>query len=295
MSNRLRNICFTINNYTEDSYNELSKILEENCDYYVIGKEIGKETSTPHLQGYCELKKQLAFNTVKSWMPLAHIEARKGSAKQASDYCKKENNFQDFGTLSQQGKRNDIEIVHEEAKKKTKLSTFIKEHQPNFQQLRVFEIIQSHYQDDRDFKPEVWWIYGPSGTGKTRYVYEKEKDLWISGKNLKWWEGYCNQEATLFDDFRKDFCTYHELLRILDRYPLTTEVKGGSRKLNSRRMYITSCFHPKEVYDTREDIRQLIRRIDHIVLMENFDSKDCDSEVGGNTYPDTSELKCYLD
>lgn len=81
---------------------------------------------------------------------------------------------------------------------------------------------------------------------------------------MKWWEGYWGQSAALIDDFRADFCTYHELLRILDVYPLRLEVKGSSVPSRLTKIYITSPFHPEDVYKTREDIGQLLRRITEI-------------------------------
>jgi len=90
-------------------------------------------------------------------------------------------------------------------------------------------------------------------------------DVW---KNLQWWDGYDNQDAVLFDDFRGDFCTFHYLLRVLDRYPMRVEVKGSSREFNSKRIYITSCYPPTEIYNkSDEDVKQLIRRIDEIIFL----------------------------
>ena len=63
---------------------------------------------------------------------------------------------------------------------------------------------------------------------------------------------------------RKDFCKFHELLRYLDRYPVQLETKGGTRQLLARNIVITSCYPPEQLFDTREDIQQLIRRIDFI-------------------------------
>jgi len=72
----------------------------------------------------------------------------------------------------------------------------------------------------------------------------------------------------LFDDFRGDFCTFHYLLRVLDRYPMRVEVKGSSREFNSKRIYITSCYPPTEIYNkSDEDVKQLIRRIDEIIFL----------------------------
>ena len=103
-----RNICFTLNNYTQDEYDY---ILALNVfKYLVVGKEIG-ESGTPHLQGYATLVSQMRFNKVKNLFPRCHIETRKGSHKQASDYCKKDGDFVEKGTPPSSGKRTDLDDV----------------------------------------------------------------------------------------------------------------------------------------------------------------------------------------
>lgn len=43
-------------------------------------------------------------------------------------------------------------------------------------------------------KPVVWWVWGATGTGKTRFAVqfaeEHQYQYWISGENLKWFDGY---------------------------------------------------------------------------------------------------------
>lgn len=81
--------------------------------YIIVGHEVG-EQGTPHLQIYFQLEKQTKLTTIKNWGgPWArmHLEPARGKPEQAADYCKKENNFFELGTMktSQQGKRNDLE------------------------------------------------------------------------------------------------------------------------------------------------------------------------------------------
>lgn len=288
---RLRNFCFTNFNLPYD-YTTLTKM----SSYLVYGVETCPKTQKKHHQGYCELKNQTAFSTVQKSIQGCHIEKRKGTAMEAANYCKKGDdnlysgeNVTEIGEISKGGTRTDIKSTYEYAKENKSLIQFIDETQPNLQDIKIFQIAKQCYQQERRFKPEVTWLYGSTGTGKTRYVMELENDLWVSGRNLKWWEGYENQEATLFDDFRKDFCTFHELLRILDRYPYTVEIKGGSAKLNSKRMYITSCYHPQDMYDTREDVTQLLRRIDTIIELHADGTQTQTQRSGGNTKPPTSD------
>lgn len=254
MSDISKTWCFTLNNWTEKDEQQL-KDLEKN--YIIIGREVGK-MGTPHLQGHVIFKRAYRRTQLEKINPRIHWE--KAKVEDAMNYCTKDQEYYIEDNRAQ-GKRNDLKEICN-----LPIQTIVKEHPDYFVRYHTgLEKLNLYRQQARTHKPEVTWIWGPTGVGKTRYVVDKEVDLWISGKSLKWWLGYENQTATLFDDFRADFCTFHELLRILDRYPYMVEVKGGQRQLNSVRMYITSCYHPEMVYTTREDIQQLIRRIDKIV------------------------------
>ena len=118
----------------------------------------------------------------------------------------------------------------------------------------------------RSWKTVVFWFYGPTGTGKSFAAMEYAKDAyWKMGGN-KWWDGYDGQSDVIIDDYRKDLCTFNELLRLLDRYPLLVERKGGSMQFLAKRIFITSPFSPSGVWEGRieEDLAQLMRRIEHV-------------------------------
>ena len=63
---------------------------------------------------------------------------------------------------------------------------------------------------------------------------------------------------------RKDFMKFHLLLRLLDRYSYRIQTKGSTRQFVAKTIIITAPYHPDEMYNNREDINQLIRRIDDI-------------------------------
>lgn len=263
MTKKSRTWFFTLNNYIEKDEKFLQSL---EVTYLCYGREVGKEKGTKHLQGYVTFIRGYTLKALKKLVgDRYHLQPAK--AKDGMNYCKKDMDFYEVDNRKQ-GKRTDLEetckLLKEQglnAVKEKSPEVFIKYHSG-------LEKLHASYQKPRKFKPKVEWIYGKTGVGKTKFVCDKEDDLWISGKNLKWWLGYENQEAVLIDDFRKDFCTFHELLRILDRYPYAVEVKNSYRQLNSKRMYITCPYHPSEVYDTREDIEQLLRRIDKITNLE---------------------------
>ncbi|AKV62289.1 putative replication initiation protein [Mytilus sp. clam associated circular virus] len=98
--------CFTINNPTPAEEESLflhgTNIDHPPCDfkYLVFGRETG-ESGTPHLQGYFELVKKLRIHQIKGTLGFerSHLEVARGTSLQASDYCKKENAFEEFGAL----------------------------------------------------------------------------------------------------------------------------------------------------------------------------------------------------
>lgn len=110
-----KNWCFTLNNYTEDEYNE---VKTWNCQYLVVGREVGDQ-GTKHLQGYVQLIKKMRLTGVRKLSVRAHWEVSKGTPEQASEYCKKDKDFFEKGTMVKQGTpRNLDEMLRDVIEKK---------------------------------------------------------------------------------------------------------------------------------------------------------------------------------
>lgn len=262
------------------NYNLLPKVT-----YIIVGKETCPTTSKLHHQGYVEFDSNVRFNMIKKLYPRIYWAKRKGTAQQCKTYCSKEMVFVEIGDISQpeQGKRNDISEIRDMVKAGNTMRD-ICEIATNFQSLRVGEKLFEHMEKKRNWETKVFWFWGASGTNKTRTAFaEAGENAWVSGKNLKWWQGYDGHENVIIDDFRGDFCTFHELLRIFDRYPYTIEYKGGSRQLLAKNIWVTCPVHPSDVYvKDEEEVKQLLRRIS---LIKHFGIGD-GMEVGGNISPD---------
>ena len=86
--------CFTLNNYTEDEYNDLISFFSSNSsNKYIIGKERGELNDTPHLQMYCQFSKKIRFTALKKINDRLHIEPCRGTHAQNMLYCAKEGDF----------------------------------------------------------------------------------------------------------------------------------------------------------------------------------------------------------
>lgn len=81
---------FTWNNYT---LKDEQKLQNSSYRYLLYGREVGKKTKTPHLQGVIVFKKKLkGTEIVKIYGNKAHWEPCK-SLDASKNYCKKEGNF----------------------------------------------------------------------------------------------------------------------------------------------------------------------------------------------------------
>lgn len=274
-----RNVCFTLNNWTNDEYENI--VNSPKFKYLVVGKEIG-EKGTPHLQGYAELKTQTRFNALKTLLgQRCHIEKRKGTAEEAAKYCKKDGNYVEVGSISRPGLRSDLEEI-----KDTILTTG--KVKPNLhllnnpQQLAFAEKLLKYSEVKRnpDKQTYVKWIWGPSGTGKTRRVWEDIKFMsrmsendeekieayWWRNSQGKWFDGYDGEEVLVLDDLRPEDFNFTFLLAILDRYPCKVEIKGLTRELLATTIYITSCYSPDDFikFIANENGKQLKRRITNV-------------------------------
>lgn len=267
-----RNYILTYNNYPDDLtiFNEW---CIENCDYALYGKEVAPTTGTPHLQGYFQLKKKERISGLSKKLPGVHLMVAKGGYDSNLAYCSKEGEIWETGTPSLTGKRKGLSEACDLVVQKRSLSSIANECPEVYARYyRGLEALSSAISTTRNFKTEVFWYYGPTGTGKSRRAFDLEPDAYWKPSTTKWWNGYEQHDAVIIDDYRRDFCTFAELLRLFDRYPYSVETKGGTRSFISKRIYITSPKSPEETWEgrTAEDLEQLLRRIDHTEHFSDF-------------------------
>jgi len=256
-----RSWCFTLNNYTPE---EVETVKTFPCQYIVFGYEVG-ENNTPHLQGYfhCESKRSLA-TLKKKLSSRAHYEVTQDNAA-AIAYCKKDGNIFESGTPPQQGQRTDVEGVRALLDKRTSM---LEVAQANFALFtRSYRALERYQQltlqprDPADDPPQVVWIYGPPGSGKTKFPFSKHKlaDIYMKPPG-PWFDGYHQQPAVVLDDFDANWMNFRSLLHLLDRYPLQVPIKGGFVQFNSKFIYITSDRHPSKIYTNSLEYKQVHRR-----------------------------------
>lgn len=234
--------------------------------YFVMGREHCPTTGKLHFQGYISYKNAKTFKQAKNWFKLdkIHIEPAKGNDFDNQTYCSKEMLLIEIGKPLAQGKRSDI-VRAIDILKETPQMSIVLDQVHNYQAVRHAELYLKYKEKKRPVaKIEVIWIYGPSGTGKTKKVYDDNSgnDL-FTPTSYKWWEGYDGQKTVLIDDIRRDFCSFPELLKLTDIYPFRVETKGGSRQVQYTTIYITSPYSPQAMWygHCGENLKQLKRRI----------------------------------
>lgn len=283
--------CFTLNNFGEGEVDHLKEMIKGE-EWGIIGRETAS-TSTPHLQGAVLLRKRHTLQFMKGWNNRAHWEVMGGSPQDSLVYCSKEDKdpwihgvcpVDEPGSKKvkkAQGHRTDLDEFADSIKTHGIQATVMANPTMYLKFPSASEKLASRFYkqarvEKERIPPKVIWCYGPTGSGKTKWVKEQSAtiDQWWSGKNLRWWDGYDEESVVIIDDFRKDFCTFHELLRILDRYEYRIEVKHGTTMLRAQWIYITSPFHPRDVYHGREDVEQLIRRITKVFYFGSIVAED---------------------
>lgn len=248
---RSRAWTFTINNYTDASYDAIKEV---DCKYLVVGKEVG-EKGTPHLQGYIYFDNAKTLRAAKGLLPQQpHMEVAKGNAQQNFEYCSKDGDFfekgdrpltaKDKGELEQKryerawelAKTGDIEEIDVDIR--MRLYGTIKRIRADYQAM-------PQSLDQLDF----WWFFGASGTGKSRAAREENPGYYIKNKN-KWWDGYVDQPCVIIEEwFPAVVPALQQMLKEwCDHHPFSAETKGSSMNIRPVKIIVTSNYTLEECF-----------------------------------------------
>lgn len=273
---RARNWCFTVNNPSA------AEVPAHPDERYIIWQLEKGESGTEHWQGYVEFRKALRLTQLKTWLPTAHFEVRKGSQQQARDYCKKEEGRVagpwERGTCAaqDQGARNDIEAVRDRiraggskreiymefcevaAKYPRYVDTMLRMVQEEgveklvdvdyiyeWQQ-KLIEMIESEPSER-----ELLWVFDPVGNkGKTfmsKHLVDKYGAFYTNGgKGVDICYAYQGERVCVFDYVRdsQDYVNYGVIEQIKNGILFSHKYESGMKRFAVPHVVVFANFQP---------------------------------------------------
>ena len=232
----------------------------------LVGREKAPTTGHIHAQIYVQFP-VCRLPSVKK-LAGAHIEKCKGSPEQNIAYCKKEG-----------------DIIVEEGKPRLNYAPSIKAIKQMNPETReelapnLYNIVQKINEEEKKYlspadyfkQMDVYFVYGPSGIGKTKWCIDKMVSEGVTQFNEvkfdgHFWNGVTEDcKVCLYDDWRDNHMKPAEFINFIDYNRHIMNVKGGSVRNNYTTIYVTSVQDPNEIYpNASEDKTQWIRRI-HVV------------------------------
>lgn len=267
----------------------------DGVQYCVFQLESGV-SCTPHFQGFVRFCENKRVSSLKKVSSRAHWEPRRGTVEEAVAYCQKEETRLDgpwtIGELTLNGgelkRKRSLEVA--EFARKCRCVAEVADKFPDWvlRYPKGVEILcRLRVPPPVVREVEVRLYVGPTGTGKTWTAVHEDPDVYVKDSG-KWFGDYSGQKCVVFDDFAgaASHITLTELLRMLDKYRVEVEVKGGFVWLEASLIIVTSNLHPRKWYEWKDRESQydaLMRRFD---LVKCFHARDDVVDVVPSEYAD---------
>jgi hypothetical protein len=305
---RNRAFVFTVHNYNTTVVRNLRDLSSGaakdrhrrpvQARYIVWNHEICPSSNRPHIQGYVYFSAVRSVACVKFLISRGtdcspRIAIAKGNAQQNRAYCTKkdtadpayaERHFEEYGEIPSQGKRTELEGWCEAVVTGKRPRDAVRD--KDYKWLAQFVKYGNGYSrllaatiPKRSEPPVVYWLYGPTGSGKSRKAREWYPNAYVYPKLSKgtpWWDGYEGETDIIIDDMREDTFSFDYLLNLLDRYEFNGAVKGSFTPVNARNVVITAPKDWQSMFATvvRENVNQLGRRITKTYKVVNFELEE---------------------
>lgn len=272
--------------------------------YHCRGYELCPKTGRPHLQGCINTWKKIGPKTLGAhlgWKSTYLRCSRANDSREIVAYCQKCGEWEEDGVfVAESGFRTDlasaVKACQEGGIKKVseEFPTVFVKHPNGFRSLES----QMQRSLKRDFKTEVWYIWGPPDYGKSQWVEDMCETLHNSYFRLMGEKGTAACDWDKYDPERDtavwidDIDVGHEysrkfLCQLFDKYAMDVRGTGGWKPFLARQIYVTSNFSPEEVFDGDEAI---LRRIDYVVHANVYREPDM-----WNTEPRSEKKKELLE
>ena len=262
--------------------------------YFCMADEVAT-TGTYHTHIFLLAPSPIRFSTIKNRFPTAHIEKAYGSAKANRAYILKEGHwadtdkaetsvsgtFEEWGDLPAEKEEEAPEMfkliqdlragksVMEIIEDNPKLAFRIRE----IETLRQAILEEKYSAENRAL--EVTYLYGASGTGKTRGIFEKHDRKSVSritdygSRNGVRFDAYHCQDVLVLEEFHSQI-PISAMLNYLDIYPLTLPARYTDRIACYTKVYITSNIPLEEQYRDiqryqMETWRAFLRRVQNVI------------------------------
>lgn len=272
-----RSWCFTLyNGGTNESV--IEKLRGSRCAYAVVGAEQCMETGRAHIQGFVHFKSAKTLNAAaRAIGEGAHVERRRGSFKEASDYCKKGTQSHDEWSKDQHTGanfgRNAVFLEHGilpmdnnekgrcgreayagalQLAREGKVEEIGNEYPDIY--IRHLQTLTSISYKAKKVLPleqdcKAVFLFGPTGTGKT-YWWESRHPFGtyyiLTYSDALWWDGYTGEETVIIEEFDHKWEKHIGMLKtIINRFPMRVQIKGGIIMIRPKSIIITSNYSPE--------------------------------------------------
>lgn len=284
----------TINNPIEKGFTheKIIEVLEQfkGCVYYCMSDEIGLEEETFHTHIFFVCAGGVRFSTVKNRFPPAHIDYPNGTNQQNVDYVFKQGKWLDdkksdtnlpdthieWGELpiERQGRRSDLDDLYDMINSGMSTSEILDIDSQFVLQIDKIERARSLYLHNK-FKTtrrdlSVTYIYGPTGTGKTRSVmdYYGYDNVYRVTDYHHPFDTYDCEDVIVFEEFRSSI-SLGNMLNYLDIYPVKLPARYAPKQACYTKVYIISNQSLEEQYPELQrqykmDYDAFLRRINYV-------------------------------
>jgi len=248
--------CFTHQVQERDPFAEAEPQNHPQFRYMVYQTEVAPDTGRVHVQGYIEFKQAVRRNALKDLLGgLAHIEPRRGTRKQARDYCMKADTRMpgtepiELGEFSEGGQGNRLDLTKAKAEIRS-----LGNYRKCLDTDSLDRVTARHPRWVTDqlmmvprgmrTPPIVTVYYGPTNTGKTYRCHQAFPGLVHEVRLDNGFVNYSGQQYVLFDEFDKDPWPFGLMLKLLDRYPIQINIKNGYVWWEPTHIFITATESP---------------------------------------------------